>query len=122
MFRASPCQAFHHIVYSYICVYYWNMHRAQYVHYLFISLLLYDLISKYWQEPNGKARDESARLQFRELEVIITLKGEERQREEKNNQHKVRRGISDSVFYEWTPRPGSNLMCILGAVKMQTYF
>lgn len=58
------------------------MHRAQYVHYLFISLLLYDLISKYWQEPNGKARDESARLQFRELEVIITLKGEERQREE----------------------------------------
>lgn len=58
------------------------MHGAQYVHYLFISLLLYDLISKYWQEPNGKARDESARLQFRELEVIITLKGEERQREE----------------------------------------
>lgn len=35
----------------------------------------YDLISKCWQEPNGEAGDESARLQFQELEVRITVRG-----------------------------------------------
>lgn len=49
------------------------MDRAQYVRSSLHFPPLYDLINKYWQEPYSKARDESARLQFWELEVIITL-------------------------------------------------
>lgn len=44
----------------------------------------YDLISKCWQEPNGEDSDESARLQFQELEVRITVRGGERQRQIEN--------------------------------------
>lgn len=40
-------------------------------------LFLYDLISECWQGPNGKARDESARLQYWGLEVRIILRDEE---------------------------------------------
>lgn len=42
---------------------------------LFFPPSSYDLISKCWQEPNGEAGDESARLQFQELEVRITVRG-----------------------------------------------
>lgn len=44
----------------------------------------YDLISKCWQEPNGEDSDESARLQFQELEVRITVRGGEKQRQIEN--------------------------------------
>lgn len=44
----------------------------------------YDLISKCWQEPNGEASDESARLQLQELEVRITVRGGGRQRQIEN--------------------------------------
>lgn len=49
-----------------------------------IFLFLYDLISECWQEPNSKASDESARLQFWELEVRITRRGGGRQGQKEN--------------------------------------
>lgn len=61
-----------------------------------IFLFLYDLISECWQEPNSKASDESARLQFWELEVRITRRGGGRQEQKENNQ-KRRQGMRDII-------------------------
>lgn len=71
--RYLPEQRRRHIVYCCIFISYRNMDRAQYVRSSLHFSPLYDLINKHWQEPYSKARDESAKLQFWELEVIITL-------------------------------------------------
>lgn len=99
-----PEQRRRHIVYCCIFISYRNMDRAQYVRSSLHFSPLYDLINKYWQEPYSKARDESAKLQFWELEVIITL-GEGRRKtkgewgeEKKNNQHEVRQGRGGCIF------------------------
>lgn len=51
-----------------------------------VFLFLYDLISACWRECNSKGSDESARLQFWEPEVRITLKGGGRQGQKENKQ------------------------------------
>lgn len=60
----------------------------------------YDLISKCWQEPNGEDSDESARLQFQELEVRITVRGGERQRRIENTL-KAGRAMMDTIVANW---------------------
>lgn len=89
---------------------------------MLILLILYDLISALWQEPNSKASDESARLQFWELEVRITEEGGGRQGQNENTQQKERQAMRDifvssaefegvSFFLSTSPRSKESLEC-----------
>ena len=78
----------YHPVYCILIIYHWHIHWAPVCSITLIFLFLYDLISECWQEPNGKASDESARLQFWELEVRITLRGGGRQGRRENTSRK----------------------------------